>query len=55
MPSLKSQLVGPTVPPDDLEERAWKHYFENHTCPASPEIINLIKVLLAAEDEQKRA
>jgi hypothetical protein len=54
MPSLKSQLVGPTLPPDDLEERAWAHYFKYHKSPVSPELINLIKLLLVEEDAQKR-
>ncbi len=55
MPSLKSQLVGPTAPPDDLEERAWNHYFKHHACPVSQDLINLIKILLVEEDMQKRA
>ena len=54
MPRFQAQLENSVSKEDQLEERAWNHYYRNHTCPASQELINLIKDLLTVEEEQKK-
>lgn len=52
-PNAKAQMVN-TVPPDvELEERAWLHYYEHMKCPATPQIISLLKLAIIQEDAKK--
>ena len=54
-PNSKAQMTGPrTVPPDDLEERAWQYYYKYYEKmhPIDPMLLLMIKSIIEKEGSE---